>query len=447
MRLYRQCRAGILAAMKKMFFVSSSLLIAIIFISSMAGGAPRAHAASISTWWPIDGAHMQGMQPFKAVLDGANLSSYDLYWQVDGGSLNPMQNSSTDSPHKEASVNLSGWNWRGVGPYAVTFVAKQNGAVVAQTTVHIYNDAAAATATSTAPAAVPAATTTAAPVTATAATFYVNPNSDAANQAKAWSSSRPADAAKMQLLASQPTAIWLGNWSGDVTAAASSDVKAAGGKTTVFVAYDIPQRDCGGYSAGGAQDYLSWISSLAAGIGSSNADIILEPDALAQISCLSSADQAARLSLLSQAVTILKKNPNTKVYLDAGHANWIDASTMASLLQKANVSQADGFSLNVSNYDATAAEEAYGASVSSKIGGKHFVIDTSRNGTGSNGQWCNATGAAIGTYPTTSTGNPLVDAFLWIKTPGESDGTCNGGPSAGTWWPDYALALVNNAHL
>jgi endoglucanase len=46
---------------------------------------------------------------------------------------------------------------------------------------------------------------------------------------------------------------------------------------------------------------------------------------------------------------------------------------------------------------------------------------------------------------TPSTGDPLADAFLWIKAPGESDGTCNGGPSAGTWWPDYALGLAQRA--
>jgi endoglucanase len=38
-----------------------------------------------------------------------------------------------------------------------------------------------------------------------------------------------------------------------------------------------------------------------------------------------------------------------------------------------------------------------------------------------------------------------VDGLLWIKAPGESDGSCNGGPSAGTWWPEYALGLAERA--
>lgn len=455
--------------MKKLFFTISSFFIAITFTGATSSiiNTPRAHAASISTWWPTEGAHMQGTQPFKALLDGGDITAYDLYWQVDGGGLNQMYNSWANYPHKEASVDLTNWSWHGAGPYAVTFVAKQNGATVAQTTVHIYNDGASAqtpaaivtsqpttnapqpvTTTSTTVSTPPTATTAKVPSTpvSSGSGFYIDPNSNAANQANAWSASRPSDAAKMQLLANQPTAKWFGDWSGDIKSAVSSYVNAANGKTAVMVAYDIPQRDCGGYSAGGSSNYLSWISSFAAGIGSGNAIVILEPDSLAQISCLSSADQATRLSLLSQAVTLLKQHPNTKVYLDAGHSGWVDAGTMAGLLSKANVQNADGFSLNVSNYNATSLEESYGQNVSSKVGGKHFVIDTSRNGNGSNGQWCNASGAAIGSYPTLSTGNGLTDSFLWIKTPGESDGTCNGGPSAGTWWADYALSLVNNAH-
>ena len=37
---------------------------------------------------------------------------------------------------------------------------------------------------------------------------------------------------------------------------------------------------------------------------------------------------------------------------------------------------------------------------------------------------------ALGARPTTDTKQPLADAFLWVKTPGQSDGTCNGGPRA-----------------
>lgn len=59
----------------------------------------------------------------------------------------------------------------------------------------------------------------------------------------------------------------------------------------------------------------------------------------------------------------------------------------------------------------------------------HFVIDTSRNGNSNarNGYnsckvWCNINNAKIGLYPTTNTSLKYIDAYSWLKTPGESDG-------------------------
>ncbi len=46
---------------------------------------------------------------------------------------------------------------------------------------------------------------------------------------------------------------------------------------------------------------------------------------------------------------------------------------------------------------------------------------------------------------TTATGEPLADALTWIKAPGESDGTCGGGPPAGQFWVDYAIGLAQRA--
>jgi endoglucanase len=106
---------------------------------------------------------------------------------------------------------------------------------------------------------------------------------------------------------------------------------------------------------------------------------------------------------------------------------------------------APGFSLNVSNFRATAEVAQYGAEISRRLG-VHFVIDTSRNGRGPiHNEWCNPPGRALGTRPTTTTGNPLIDAYLWIKVPGESDGTCRHGPPAGQWWPQYALGLARRS--
>jgi endoglucanase len=120
---------------------------------------------------------------------------------------------------------------------------------------------------------------------------------------------------------------------------------------------------------------------------------------------------------------------------------------MASRLASAGIGAAQGFALNVSNFLATAENVAYGRELSTLVGGKHFVIDTGRNGLGpaADAQWCNPAGRALGIPPTGATGDPLVDALLWVKMPGESDGACNGGRISGEWMPEYALGLALRA--
>ena len=361
-----------------------------------------------------------------------------------------MGTSYADYPHKESNVDVSSWHWSPNSTYTITFIATNaQGGIIGQQSERVYINVPAAAQVSQSSAVSPQVSQT---YNALAGwPLYVDPSSNAAQQAKSWSGSRPADAALMQRLANQPTAAWFGSWNADVY----TDVRAVmsraatAGQAPVLVAYNIPARDCGSYSSGGANSpggYLAWVGAFASAIGNSRAVVVLEPDALANVGCLSAPDQTTRLSLITQAVSIFKQNKNTAVYVDAGHAGWIDAATMASRLTAANIALADGFALNVSNFDTTSDSVAYGMQISAMLSNKHFIIDTSRNGNGSNGQWCNPWGRAVGQLPTAQTGNAQVDAYRWVKTPGESDGPCNGGPAAGTWWPDYALQLVQNAH-
>ena len=145
------------------------------------------------------------------------------------------------------------------------------------------------------------------------------------------------------------------------------------------------------------------------------------------------------------------KAPPWTVYLDAGNAGWQPAGTIAARLRQAGLAKARGFSLNVSNFDTTASETAYGEAIDRELGGgagaAHFILDTSRNGNGPapGGAWCNPPGRALGTPPKAATGNSALDAYVWVKRPGESDGTCNGGPAAGQFWPQYALSLAQSA--
>jgi endoglucanase len=280
--------------------------------------------------------------------------------------------------------------------------------------------------------------------------WYVSPYTTAASQQAALQSSDPASAVELDKIASQPMAAWFPNSDPNVTEAVTTRINLATAQHAVaqLVAYNIPDRDCGGWSSGGAASasaYETWIDEFAAGIGSHQAVVILEPDALAGLSCLSPSDQITRLALIRYAVSTLAAHSGVHLYIDAGNEGWQTPVVMAARLEQADIAQAAGFSLNVDNFYSTSSEEAYGRSISDLVLGKHFVIDTSRNGNGSDGQWCNPVGRALGQDPTTSTGDALTDALLWIKTPGVSDGSCNGGPVAGTWWPAYALQLAQNA--
>ena len=281
--------------------------------------------------------------------------------------------------------------------------------------------------------------------------LYRNPDSPARRQADDWQRSRPGDAALMRRIADQPQAVWLGEWTRDIRGEVDNILSrsSAARAVPVLVAYNIPYRDCGLYSRGGASggdDYRRWILELARGLRGRSSIVILEPDAIAGSECLPARLRDERYVLIREAVDVLGK-AGASVYVDAGNARWRQPSEMASRLSGAGIASAAGFALNVSNYHGTGVTIAYGDRLSRLVGGKHYVIDTGRNGQGTiaGNQWCNPPGQALGRAPTTNTGLPLVDAYLWVKTPGESDGTCNGGPRAGKWWPEYALGLSRSA--
>jgi endoglucanase len=430
---------------------------------SSVSSAQSAANLIIKSWWPTDGSVVQGTQPFKVVVLDKDIQTYDLYWKTGDGSLVRFDNNYTDSPHKETSIDFTGWTWLGRGPYVIDLVAKSGDQAIATGKISIYNGAVSASAATSVTASTsvvaPAPVTSPAPLPVkivntnnplAALPLFVDSNSNAAAQVSAWQSSRPQDALTMKKIANASVARWFGNWDSNIGQDVSDYVKGAqkAGAMPVMVLYNIPQRDCGSYSAGGADNassYKAWINSVHQAIGSGKAAVILEPDALAQMSCLSGADQNTRISLLQNAISTLKSGSGTTVYVDAGNSSWQSVQTMTERLNKVNISQADGFSLNVSNFYTASDSLKYGDDLSRALGGAHYVVDTGRSGLGSNNEWCNPSGRALGPQPTTATNDPAVDAFLWIKSPGESDGNCNGGPNAGVWWPDYALGLAQRA--
>ncbi len=277
--------------------------------------------------------------------------------------------------------------------------------------------------------------------------FYVNPNSAAMRAAN----SNPASP-ELTAIANTPQAYWMDNVSSPSVDAKYISAAQASGATPLLALYAIPHRDCGSFAAGGfgsADAYRGWIDGVASAVGSGPAVIILEPDALAMADCLSADQRQERVDLMRYAVDTLTRNPATALYVDGGHSRWVSADAMAARLNEVGVGKARGFSLNTANFFTTDEEIGYGEAISGLTNGAHYVIDTSRNGAGPTADslyWCNPSGRALGTPPTTDTGNGNIDAFLWVKRPGESDGSCGrGNPGAGRFVNQYAIDLAHNA--
>ncbi|MET9528425.1 glycoside hydrolase family 6 protein [Streptomyces coeruleorubidus] len=257
-------------------------------------------------------------------------------------------------------------------------------------------------------------------------------------------------------IADQPAAVWFADYSPDTLTARVAAVTSGGaaqGRVPVLVPYAIPGRDCGGHSQGGAPDldaYDAWIDRFAGGLGSGEVIVVLEPDSVAQAECLSAGERADRFASLARAGRVLKAaNPRARVYFDAGHSGWNAPGRQAAWLRQAGAASpesSDGIFSNVSNFHTTADEVAYDRRVLDALGGPAglgAVIDTSRNGNGAppDGEWCDPAGRKLGRAPTLSTGEDRIDAYLWIKLPGESDG-CKGKP--GTFTASYAYDLASS---
>lgn len=292
------------------------------------------------------------------------------------------------------------------------------------------------------------------------ARLWVDPQSTAQQQADAWRARTGAAAeGAVEAITSQPVATWLAGQTDNPYPEAERVTTAAqfAGALPVLVAYHRPGRDCDSYSAGGSADdesYLAWVGQLAAGIGDRPAVVVLEPDAVAQSvsgACGSPEQAPAVFATLSRAVDVLKAQPGVRVFVDAGHAGWMeDLPALAEALRASGVERADGFSLNVANFQATPDSVAYGERLSGLLGEAQFVVDVSRNGRGAPAgaggvdAWCNVPSAALGEDPRIGDDRTLAVAFLWIKEPGASDGSCRPGePPAGEFWPDYAQRLVD----
>ncbi|AOS63104.1 glycoside hydrolase family 6 protein [Actinoalloteichus hymeniacidonis] len=281
-------------------------------------------------------------------------------------------------------------------------------------------------------------------------TFYVNPETNAAR----WVAANPDDS-RAALIGERIATVAQPQWftqhnpdevAAQVDAYVGAAADAAG--IPIMVVYNIPNRDCSNHSGGGAPDhdsYRTWVDQVAAGLADRPATIVLEPDVLSLMdSCMSEAEQAQVSDSIAYAVSALTAgSAQADVYLDAGHSGWHPPQETAARLVRAGIADgAAGIATNVSNYRWTDDETNYAKAVLDATGvpGLGAVIDTSRNGNGPAGdEWCDPAGRAIGTPSTSATGDAAIDAYLWIKLPGEADG-CAG--SAGEFVPQLAYDLA-----
>ncbi len=344
--------------------------------------------------------------------------------------------------------------------------------------------------------------------------FFLNPEYAASVEDTA--KNHPAEAALIRKVAQYPTGVWLsdikavGNLKVWLDEAKRQQDETGKPTMTVIVVYDLPDRDCAAESSGGelkleangeARYRAEFIDPIAAQFRAHRSQpiaVVLEPDSLGNMATNMALPRCkeARSAYKNGVVYAIKSFhlPNVSVYLDAAHAGWLgwdDNRAKIAKIFKTVVNDAGGprmirgFALNTSNYtnlsnrDGAVLEPtnpcpnelAYARLLRETLamyGFTHhgFIIDTSRNGKGNIrnrwGDWCNVHGAGLGERPRAEPA-PGIDAYFWVKPPGESDGSsdpsaprfdpmCAGpnaaknAPQAGKWFEAYFMDLVHNAN-
>ncbi|RDL34413.1 putative cellulose 1,4-beta-cellobiosidase II [Venustampulla echinocandica] len=278
-----------------------------------------------------------------------------------------------------------------------------------------------------------------------------------------------------------------------------------------IVIYDLPGRDCAAKASNGElksgelsrykSEYIDPIVKAIKANPNVAISLVIEPDSLPNLvtnsnltTCIaSSSDYQDGTAYALKQLNL----PNVAMYMDAGHGGWLgwDANLQpgADIFNKVykaagSPKQVFGIATNTAGWNAFSAspgefasssdakynkcqdEKRYVAAISPLIkkGGMpaQAIVDTGRNAVQGLrlewGDWCNVDGAGFGVRPTSDTGDSLVDAFVWIKPGGESDGTSDTtanrydsfcghadafkpSPEAGAWSEAYFEMLINNA--
>ncbi|MBD5785765.1 glycoside hydrolase family 6 protein [Cellulosimicrobium terreum] len=439
--------ASFAASLTAVAMLGAASVAAVAVTTTVASGAAAADA-TCAVDYRVTSSWGGGFQADVTVTNlGAARSGWELAWDVPAGEgVSQLWNGALTRSGAGVTVGDVGWNANIApgGSATFGFVGTAVSTPVVPTSFTLDGVACGDDGSPTDPTEEPTDEPTEEPTpTPGDVTFHVDETSQAW---EAWEAASGTDRDLLAKIALTPQSAWVTDSDAQVSrakVAAYTGAAAAEGATPLLTIYAIPGRDCGSHSGGGTAEaaYRSWVETVASGIVG-EPWVVLEPDALAQLGDCSG--QGDRAGMLRDGARILT-DAGARVYVDAGHSAWLSASETAARLRQVGLDDAVGFALNTSNYRTTAESRAYGEQVSALLGGAPFVIDTSRNGNGSNGEWCNPRGRALGERPGVVDDGTHLDALLWVKLPGESDGSCNGGPPAGAWWQDVALELARNA--
>jgi endoglucanase len=191
--------------------------------------------------------------------------------------------------------------------------------------------------------------------------------------------------------------------------------------------------------------------------GNRPAVYLLEIDGIGSSGCISKiGSMPAWEAALRYEVDSFATLPHAVVYVEGGYSDANTPRYTARILNAINVGRIQGFFTNDTHENWTSKEIAWGDQVSKLTHGAHFIVNTAQNGNGPKlnphpttqgvEDLCNPPGRALGPVPNTDTGFSQVDAFLWTYVPGNSSGSCGGGPASGIFWPARAEALAADAN-
>ena len=196
--------------------------------------------------------------------------------------------------------------------------------------------------------------------------------------------------------------------------------------------------------------------AIASAVGRRPVVWLLELDYLGSSGCIR---QGGALpgweSLMRYEVRTLGSLPHAVTYIEAGYSDSNPPGYTARALNNSDISRTQGFYTNDTHLQWTIKEVHWGERISQLTHGAHFIVSTAQNGRGPKlnphpvtqgiEALCNPPGRGLGPRPTTDPGFWHVDAFLWAIGPGNSSGSCHGGPPANVFWPARAIGLAERA--